>query len=286
MRSLVAVLWVLAMGSTAVAGEGESTKAAEERDRGFRHESSLQIRVEPPGLKYKGDTAFRLLLKEREHILLGGRYIDTGITTELSPAFLWTGPYVEALPISALKLRASASYTGYFGTFGHLHVSEEGDGSPEARERTSELGVAQSATGWRIALEATPRILIGRVGIAVDTALYRVAVDVEHTYYEPAYGLMLEPEDTVWEINPTVGYLFGSDPSQRYSLVGLRWERRVVRNTEWEQDKFGIVAMFSVPPELMDWGSPVISSYAALRRKLPEESSLAPYFGIQGTLSF
>lgn len=291
---VVGCLW-LAVGQPVVAEEVQSEEIAEdeggqeaagESERGIRHMSRLQLRVHPLGLSHRSDTAFRMPLWDSDQRLLDGTYIDSGVTTALSPAYLWGGPFVEALPLAVLNLRAAAYFKGYFGTFGHLHVDADGDGSREARNRTSEQGLAQSTTGWRVKAQATPQMLIGRVVMTAETTLHRMVLDVEHPYYEPSFGLMFEPRETIFETNPTVGYVFGSDPSKRYTVIGVRWERTATWKSEQSKDKVGVVWNVQLPSSLMQWGSPEIAGFAALRLNHPERRVASPFLGVQFTVNF
>lgn len=279
------VALVLALISPDVAAQ-ELESDGDEAKRGLHHASTLQIRVHPPGLKYRADTAYRIPLRESDNILFDGRYFDTGITAELSPTFIWSGPYIELLPIAVLRLRAAVYFKDYFGTFGHLHVSESADGSREALSRTTEQDLAQRSRGWRVELQARPQILVDRIAAVVETSVHRMTLDVEHPYYEPSFGLIFEPKEVIFDINPTIGYIFGSSPSERYTLLGLRWEHSVARRSDWTQTKFGVAWNVQLPPGLLPGTESVVSGYAAVRRKTPQQSRLSPFLGIQFSAEF
>lgn len=253
---------------------------------GLHHESKLQIRVEPPGLNYTTQTAFRLPLRDGSNILFEDRYLDLGVSTDLSPTFLWGGPYVEILPVAVLKLRATAQFKGYFGTFGHLHVTEEGDGSQQARRNTRENDLTQTGRGFRVELQATPQILIKQIAFLAESSIHRMIHSSDHPYYEPYFGLIFEPTELVIETNPTLGYLFGSRPETGYLFLGARWERTMARRSGHTQDKFGIAFNAQMPSDWFSWGSPVLAGLVAVRRKTPDEPDLAPFLGFQFILNF
>ncbi len=292
--TLAAISLVLVLGNptTAQAGQGDSPQddeiegLIEEIDGGLRHETRLQLRINPLGLSYRGDTAFRIPLWDSDNIVLHGAYFDGGITKALSPAYAWGGPYIEFLPLAVLNLRVATYFKGYFGTFGHLHVAEDGDWSRDARDRTSDEGLGQAATGWRLKVQATPQILIGRVAFSGETSLHRMEVDVADPYYEPSFGLLFEPQETFFVTSPTLGYIFGSDPSEWYLLLGIRWERTATHKSDVVRDNIGIVWNTPLSSWLMEWGDPVFAGFFGSRVNHPLRRLLSPYVGMQLTMEF
>ena len=269
------------------ADEGElSDEESEESDAGLRHASQLQVRAQPVGLSWLSDTAFRVPLWDSDNDLLAGTYLDGGVTTALSPAYGWGGPYIEILPVAVLNLRVATHFKNYFGSFGYLHVDEDGDWSDEALDHTSDEGLAQSATGWRLEARATPQMLIGRVVITGETSVHRMEMDVDDPYYEPYFDLLFEPEDTFFITRPTVGYLIGSDLSRWFVLVGARWERIVTRESDVVRDTAGLVFNWQMPDSLMDFGDPAIAGFGGVHIDHPTRGSTSPYLGVQMMMEF
>lgn len=254
--------------------------------RGLRHESHLQIRAQPIGLSLLSDTAFRLPLWDSDNDLLADTYVDGGIATALSPAYAWAGPYVELLPVAVLNLRVSAQGKGYFGTFGYLHVPDDGDWTPDALDETADQGLGQSATGWRVEARATPQMLIGRVVFTGETSVHRMEMDVDEPYYEPYFDLFFEPEDTFLITRPTVGYLFGDDLSEWFFLLGARWERIATRESDVVRNTVGLVWNWQIPEGLVEWGSPTMAGFYGVHIDHPNRGQIVPYLGMQFMFEF
>lgn len=273
-----------------------SSASAEEpivSPEGFHHESQLQVRATPVGLSVTSFTGYRFgLWGDAEGALLEDRYFDVGAVTALSPAYLWGGPYLEIEPVAVLNLQFSAQGLGYFGTFGHLYVpgedpaAEPGMWNDDTLDRAWEEDLGQSTTGWKVVAQATPQIMLGRWVATAESSYRRINVDLEDSYYEPYYDLLLEPTEDMWLFRPTVGYLFGEDLEESHFLLGLRWERAIATRSEESRDTVAAVVNWGVPSEMLDWGSPSISGLAGAFIDHPTRGTVYPYFALQAAVQF
>lgn len=266
---------------------------AQADDGGFRHQSSVAVRVFPVGLSLFSNTGYRQpLWDDEESLLLTGTYLEGGVATAFSPAFGWVGPYVEFIPIAVLQLRLSAQFMGYFGNFGFLYVpdAETGDWSSEALNASDDGDLGQSSTGWMVQAQATPRMRLGgeerRVVITAETTFHWIQMDMESDYYEPYLDLLFAPDEYLWITRPTVGYLFGEDLSKGYFLLGARWERAMTSRTGLVRDTVGLVFNWKVPSTLMAWGDPSVAGFGGVFLDHPNRGRVSPYFGTQATFTF
>lgn len=277
------VLGLLALGLSSVFFT--SPASAQE---GLRHESVLSLRATPIGVNLISDTAYRLELPRTSSPLFQGTYLDAGVSTAVSPAYVWVGPYVEALPIAALRLRASAQYMQYFGLFGFLYVpeGEAKDWSLDRLAESADRNLGTSGSGMIYEARITPQIRVGNVIAFVENRLTWLTMDVESDYYEPFFDLLLAPQEFYWVTRPTVGYLLGSNPSHTYLLLALRWERSVATKTETTRDTAGLVYVWKIPSTWMSWGEPTLSGFGGTFIDHPNRGGLSPYFGTQFTVRF
>ncbi len=255
---------------------------------GFHLQSALQIRPFPIGVSLRTQGGYRIPLFDSEELLFANTYVDTGISTSLSPAAFWAGPYVEVLPLAVLNLRFTAQFMSYFGNFGFLYVPDGADRewSLDALDESADQGLGQSATGLLIEAQATPQMRVGRVVFQAPSAFSWMRMDVDDHYYEPIYDLFFAPTDTFWVTRPTLGYLIGSDLSVSYLMLGARWERVAVRNTEVVRDTVGVVFNWKIPPTVMEWGDPALSGFGGVFLDHPNRGQISPYLGLQAILQF
>ncbi len=266
----------------------EAAEADDDGIGGLHHQSLLQIRATPVGLSLWSDTGYKFGLFDSEELLFADTYVDAGITTALSPAFAWAGPYVEILPLAVLNLRFSAQFMGYFGNFGYLYVPDD-----EAREWTlsaldesADQGLGQASTGLLLKAQATPQMRVGRVVFQAESSFNWMRMDVEDQYYEPYFDLFFAPTDSFWMTRPTLGYLLGRDLSHSYLLLGARWERVAVNTTEVVRDTVGVVFNWKIPPTLMEWGDPAFSGFGGVFLNHPNRGQVSPYLGLQFIFQF
>ena len=91
---------------TFVTGIGVAS-AVHAADVTFRHASLLGVRYNELGLGVFSDTGFRRSLFSGDSLLLQGTYLEGGVVTQLSPANLHPGLYVELVPLAVWKTRFS-----------------------------------------------------------------------------------------------------------------------------------------------------------------------------------
>lgn len=279
--------WWCVMTALCVVVAAQTAQADEEDDESLRHESALQIRATPIGLSLYSNSGYRSGLWDHDSPLLDGTYVEGGVTSTLSPAFGWGGPYVELLPVAVLRLRASMQVMSYYGAFGYLYLPDDGQTwDDDALDRAWDDSLGESATGWKIEAQATPQILLGGVVVTAETSVRRIDMDVSDSYYEPFFDLFLEPRDTLFITRPTVGYLFGSEPERTHLVLGARWERAMVRNSGVTRDTVGMVFNWQMPPSVMDTGSPALSGFGGVFVDHPTRGEVAPYFGMQAVMEF
>ncbi len=276
---VVVMIALVGVSSVAVASEVEE----EEEALGWLVRGQLQIRANPIGLSLLNDVGYQAPMWDSEATLLDGTTIEGGLSTGLSPAFAWAGPYVEWLPLAVLKLRGSVHGMNYFGTFGYLYEPEDEDLSwdSDALSRSSDEGLGQSATGWMAMGQATPQILLGRVVATAETSVRYISMDMEGTYYEPYFDLLMEPDEVMWKTRPTVGYLLGSDLARSYLLVGARYERAWSRRAEESRDTVGMVWNWKMPPSIMTRGAPEVAGFVGAYVDHSQRGDVAPYGAVQ-----
>ena len=261
-------------------------------DSGLVHQSALAIRATPIGLSLFSDTGYKVSLwDDPESDLFSNTKLEGGVTTALSPAFGWVGPYVEFMPVAALRLRLAAQFMGYFGNFGFLYVPEgegELDWSSAALDRAEEEGLGVSSTGYMIHAQATPQMRFGRIVVTAETNFQWIRMGVDSDYYEPYYDLLFAPQEFMWITRPTLGYLFGAELSEGYVLVGARWERAATSQTELVRDTVGMVFNWKVHNSIMQWGDPSIAGFGGVFIDHPDgdRGEISPYFGVQAVVNF
>ncbi len=263
--------------------EGDVEEAIDDEGAGFVARGVLQLRANPIGLSLLNDVGYQAPMWDSESLLLDGTTIEGGVTTGLSPAFGWAGPYVEWLPLAVLELRASFHGMQYFGTFGYLYELQDEDRTwdSDALSRSSDEGLGQSASGWMAMGRATPQILLGRVVATGETSVRYISMDMEGAYYEPYFDILMEPDEVMWKTRPTVGYLLGSDLARSYLLVGARYERVWTRRAEESRDIVGAVWNWKLPPSIMTRGAPELAGFVGAFVDHSQRGDVTPYGAVQ-----
>lgn len=275
-------------GSEAEASEAEEVAEAEQAQGGLRLQSSLRVRGIPVGLSLFNDGAWRIPLFDSANMLLKNTYVDAGLTTGLSPAYVWAGGYVSALPVQVLALRFSVQYTGYFGNFGYLYTPEDADGLPwslEDIERSADDEAGESAGGLLIEAQATPRVKVGDFVVTAETTWTQLDMDVDQPYYEPYFDLLLDPKDSFLITKPTVGWVFTMPSLDSWLLAGFRWERTRVFGQDYKRDLAAALALWKLPGAWLSWGEPKVALVGGWWVNHPNRED-TPWFGGQLTFEF
>lgn len=272
----------------AVAAAEEETSMAPE----FHVKTALGIRGTPIGLNLQTDLGVRKPLFDSESAVLQNTYIDFGQTFGVSPAFLWAGGYVEALPVAILQLRASAQYARYFGSLGYTFPVDDVDAGwslSDISDRDTDNGL--SVAGSLLRASATPRYRSGRIVLTLETELIRLnlnsgAYDDGELFYEPFFDAVIPAGgETLINFKPTVGYLIGQELSNAYLLLGLRWDRMWVRSADYSRDIMGLVYVWSLPRSWNIPGQPQLQGVAGVFSDHPSRD-ISPYSGTQFVFDF
>ena len=199
----------------------------EPKREGLRTQVSLAYRSRPVGLALFNDTGYRKLLSNSESLLLKNTYIEGGVASIASPAYIRSGAYVEAVPVSVLQLRSTLQGAQYFGTFGFLMVppdQSDPDWSIEEQLRSADEGRGVSGQMLYWENRATPRVKIKRfVGLAEVTHTY-IRSSLDEIYYEPFYDMLIDGPNHLLSFRPTLaGLPIQNDDT--YLLTGVRYDR-------------------------------------------------------------
>lgn len=223
---------------------------------GIHLRSGFATRLVPTGLRLKTTGGFRQSLTDSQHLLLKDTYVETGVTTEITPSNGWAGAYVEILPLALLKLRASVQSLHYFGMWGYLHDPGDLDDpkwtQDQVKDDTPMAG--QAATGVMYNLEATPRAKVGPVVFQAPTMYRRVEMNVDKTYYESSFDFLMEPTDSYWKTQPTLGYVFQFEKSDSWLLAAARWQHAETLGTNIKRDLPLILTLWKLPWQPLSWG--------------------------------
>lgn len=256
-------------------------------ESGWRMANALNVRVVPIGLSLENKAGYRLRLFDSDHALLKDAYIEGGAVATISPALVWLGGYIEALPVAFLQFNLAAYYTKYFGTFGFLYISQDRtdpEWSLDDFDRNAGNGFAGS--GNIIEATLTPRLKAGPVVFFSRLSYSKINMDVPSTYYEPFYDYLFEPKDSMWMIQPTLGVLAYSDPGESFVLTALRWERAWTTNTDLTRDLLSFVGIWGIPKSWWSTGDPRFAVLTGYWLKHPEDRQGRFYFATQLSMSF
>lgn len=261
---------------------------AQPAEGGFRAHTDVAVRGIPEGVNAITDLGYRLPLFDSENMVLRGTYLDGGVTTGLSPAYLWAGGYVEALPVAVLQLRAAIQYVQFFGTFGHLFQPRaDGEWDLEALDADGDIDQGKVTHGLMYEGRATPRVKLGNFVAFAEVRFVRFEIeDIEGPWYEPYYDILLEPEDNMLIARPTAGYLLlAEDPKRTYLLLGARWERTLTQGTDLTRDLVAALALWKIPTDWWSTGAPRLAVLAGGWAQHPNDRVL-PYVAAQLSMTF
>lgn len=256
-------------------------------ETGWRNANALNVRVVPIGLSLENKTGYRLRLFDSDHALLKDAYVEAGLAANISPALGWIGGYIEALPVAFLQFNLVAYYTKYFGTFGFLYISKDrSDPEWSLDDFNRNAGNGFAGSGSIIEATLTPRLKVGRVVFFSRLSYSKLNMDVPSTYYEPWYDYLFEPSDSMWMVQPTLGYLAYSDPGESFVLTALRWERAWTEKTDLTRDLLSFVGIWGIPKSWWSTGDPRLALLTGYWLKHPEDRQGSFYFGTQLSMSF
>jgi hypothetical protein len=245
-----------------VAEESRATDRAP-LENGFVHSHHLQFRVNPLGVSLLSDLGYRIHLFDSDSMLLQGTRLDFGLSTRLSPAYAWGGPYVEVTPVAFLKLRAVFRPLFYFGTFGFLYDdfgSRDARWDGEALAQIADDGLGESAFGLQLETSATLQLRLGPVVALYENKYQWYWMDVDgEFYYEPNEDFLFARDDALWSMTGTLGYLIGADPAEWFLLVVARYERHQSRETDFTRQQLGGMLLWKVPRSWIRWGEPRVA---------------------------
>ncbi|AWV88372.1 hypothetical protein [Bradymonas sediminis] len=210
--------------------------------------SAFGLRAIPLGAKLDLNAGYRLGLSDSDSVLLKDTYIEAGVTTISSPSSFWGGAYIEALPVAVLKLRATAQSMTHFGTFGYLHLPtdpDQSDWSLDALDKPISSGTP--GQGYVLEGAATLQAKFGNFVAMVPAKYSYVSMDVDRAYYETNFDFLLEPTDQVWQIEPTLGYVFVMKEHDSWVLTGFRWQHAETVKSALSRDMPTLLGMWKLP---------------------------------------
>jgi hypothetical protein len=240
----------------------EDDPVAERSESGLIITSDLGVRGLPIGLSVFTDIGYRLALFESTSDVLKNTYIDFGATTGLSPAYIWAGGYIEALPVQVLQLRLTAQYLDYWGTFGvpfEFADPQSVEWGIDDLEQADSDGLAEATTGVLLQAQVTPRLKVGNLVITAETSFTHLDMDFDGVYYEPFFDMVLEPRDSFLITRPTIGWVFTMDTLDSWILAGFRWEHAHVYERDYNRELAALLALWKVPPSWVSWGEPKVA---------------------------
>ena len=259
---------------------------------GLRVKVDVRVRPVPIGLSVVNNTGYRFRLSDSDSLLLKNTYIETGFAGTLSPAFMWAGAYVEALPVAVLKLRAELQYMRSFGTLGFWFTPGDGevDSSGQPDWTLDRIGESQdndggvSGNGLLITAIATPQIKIKRFVLFSDIQYMHIESSLGRPFYEPYYDLLLNSREDVLILKPTAGWIFGQNPSEAFLLVAARWEKTWTRISDVQRDLPSLLFIWSPPKDWISWGRPRLAGQLGYWANHPNRTGI--WFGGQVSSSF
>ena len=259
---------------------------------GFGMQADLSVRPIPIGLSVTLEPSYRLKLWDSDNILLANTYVEAGSNTWISPALIWAGAYVEAVPLAILQLRATAYYMKYFGTFGFIYLpADAADPSWTLEDiaESSSQGAGVAASGWSYELKAVPRVRLfdNRFVALADLRYSRISMNVNQVYYEPLYDIILAPEDGMWHIRPMVGgIVYRNDEEKSYLLTALRWERYITQTSAVTRDTLNLLFLWGLPRSWIATGKPRAILQAGFWLNHPQERQWDPFVALQFSMTF
>lgn len=273
----IAALLITSSSATALADDAQAAKVPQ---NSLHVRSALGIRPIPLGAKLELDAGYRMILSDSDALLLKGTYLEAGVTTTNSPSNFWGGAYVEALPLAVLKIRLAARSMSHFGTFGYLYLPDDlqdPDWSLDAIKGPISSGHA--ANGYMLDAQVTLQAKVKNFVVLVPGQYSYVKMNVDQDYYETNIDFLLAPEEQVWTVQPTLGYVFVFEESRSWLLTGLRWEHSQTVKTDLGRDMPQALGMWKLPGDLAG-GEMQLVGLGGYWLKHPNRQG-TPYFATQ-----
>ena len=226
----------------------------------FRHASLLGIRYNELGLGLFSDTGWRIALFDGEHVLLRDTYAEAGIVTQLSPANLHPGIYLEFVPLAVLKTRFAIQKLEYFGVLGSLQTIENEDWSPETVRANTRAGRFERAGGESFTVQQTLR---GKAGPAVFSVLgswQHFHFDVSGPFYDAVNEVILGKNDDLWLLKSTAGVAVMGEAQKPDSLLVLAIHDFIrTEDHDVERQTLAGVLAWKPPASMWETGNPTLA---------------------------
>ena len=256
--------------------------------RGFAVETGPRLtldvgaRYAPIGLSSFNEIGYRLKLSDSKGLFLKDTYVEGGIWTIASPAYIRSGAYFNAVPISVLEVRVSATYLRQFGNFGLAYTPAD----PEDPDwdldtlATLEDGVAHNAL--IVETRITPRAALGNVValVPIQHVYMRSDLDAE-VFYEGYYDMIFEPVEQMWTVSPTLGYIALTRLSGAYLFTALRYERNAVIETETTSAWGGALAIWGMPESWMGSARGTLTGLVGYWTHHPTDREGVPFVAVK-----
>jgi hypothetical protein len=243
---------------------GDDDAAAAPREHGFVMTHNVQVRLNPLGLSLLSDFGYRLqLFADSDSMLLQNTRVDFGVSTRVTPAYIWAGPYIEATPVAFLTLRVAMRPLWYFGYYGFIFdgfESRDAQWDQDALDDLEEADVGERTYGLEIDTSATLQLKVGPIAAIYENRYTWYWMQTAgQFYYEPSEDFLLERDDAIWSMTATLGYIIGADPADWFLLVAPRYERHVSRETDFTRQQLGGLLLWKVPRDWIAWGEPRVA---------------------------
>jgi len=252
----------------------------------LRHTSALGVRNDRLGLGIFSDTAWRWRLFESEHLLLRDTTLDVGVVSQLSPATLHPGVFVEVVPLAVLKLRASVQRLQYFGWFGGLSSYPDGDWSQARLNESSREHGGTRTGGYLYDARATLRGKIGRIVLSLEGQRSVFDFEAPGPVHEPVSDLLVGAGDALTQVRATLGFVVYGEVQRPGSLMvaGLHQYFRT-DETEVVRHLPGLAVVAKPPTDWWSTGDPTLAVLGGVFAVDPYREG-SPYVGGLLTLTF
>jgi hypothetical protein len=253
---------------------------------GLRHASALGIRNDRLGLGVFSDTAWRFRLFESDHVLLRDTTLDLGVVTQLSPATLHPGVFVEVVPVAVLKLRASVQRLQYFGWFGSLSAYPDGNWSPAQLTESSREHSGARAGGYLFDARAMLRGKVWRIVFSLEGQRSRFDFEAKGPVHEPVSDLLVGADDALTQVRATLGFVALGEVQRPGSLMvaGLHQYFRT-DETDVVRHLPGLALVAKPPSTWWSTGDPTLAVLGGVFAVDPYREG-DPYIGSLLTLTF